>query len=55
MPAARIWGPVGGQVTLETTALAKLTVHWPWGEDQVFTGLSSDRYWKLTEGEAKPK
>jgi hypothetical protein len=27
----------------------RVTVHWPWGDQQQWTGLSADRYWKLVE------
>jgi hypothetical protein len=29
-----------------------LTVYWPWGGSQKFTGLKSDGYWRLVEGDA---
>jgi enediyne biosynthesis protein E4 len=33
----------------------RLTVRWPSGKSQTWTGLAPDRYWKLTEGEEKPE
>lgn len=36
-------------------AVTKATVYWPSGKVQEFTGLTVDGYWKLIEGEAKPK
>ena len=35
--------------------VGKVTVHWPWGGAEVFTGITADRYWKLAEGEGKAK
>ena len=29
----------------------QVTVFWPWGEEQRWTGLAIDRYWQLVEGE----
>jgi len=29
-------------------AVGRLTVHWPWGQQQSWEGLRIDRYWKLT-------
>ena len=31
----------------------KVTVVWPSGKDQTWTGLEVDRYWRLSEGEEK--
>jgi enediyne biosynthesis protein E4 len=36
-------------------AIKQVTVQWPWGESQEFAGLTGDRYWTLTEGEAGPR
>jgi hypothetical protein len=33
----------------------KLTVTWPNGEKQTWTGLAVDRYWRLTQGETEAK
>jgi hypothetical protein len=33
----------------------RVSVAWPWGEEQQWEGLSSDRYWKLSEGEPKAR
>jgi hypothetical protein len=27
----------------------RVTIRWPWGEQQQWTGLTTDRYWKLVE------
>jgi hypothetical protein len=35
-----------------TTAVDRVTVVWPWGEEQHWDGLAIDRYWQLREGEA---
>src|SRR5262249_62386448 len=32
----------------------RLTVVWPSGEAQQWSGLAADRYWRLTEGEQQP-
>jgi hypothetical protein len=37
----------------ESDRVGRVTVTWPWGEDQHWDGLMSDRYWKLVEGEAE--
>ena len=31
--------------------VGRVTVTWPWGEEQSWDGLTAGRYWKLTEGE----
>jgi enediyne biosynthesis protein E4 len=31
--------------------VGRVTVSWPWGEEQHWDGLAADRYWKLVEGE----
>jgi enediyne biosynthesis protein E4 len=33
-----------------TGAIDKLTIKWPSGQEQVFTDLKTDRYWRITEG-----
>lgn len=33
----------------------RLTVRWPSGKTQTWEGLAVDRYWTLTEGDAKPE
>ncbi|HJZ57138.1 MAG TPA: ASPIC/UnbV domain-containing protein, partial [Gemmataceae bacterium] len=33
----------------------RLTVRWGGGGEQHFDGLTADRYWRLTEGEAEPR
>jgi hypothetical protein len=37
----------------EADKVDKVTVYWPSGKDQTWTGLAVDRYWRLTEGEAE--
>jgi hypothetical protein len=32
-------------------SVGRLTVVWPWGEEQHWDGLAVDRYWRLAEGE----
>jgi hypothetical protein len=32
--------------------IGRLTVVWPWGQEQHWDGLTIDRYWRLVEGEA---
>jgi hypothetical protein len=39
----------------ETEKVGRVSVLWPWGEEQHWEGLSVDRYWRLTEGEAAPQ
>lgn len=34
--------------------VGRLTVRWPSGKSQTWTGLAVDRYWKLREGEERP-
>jgi hypothetical protein len=38
-----------------TGAIDKLTVKWPSGQEQVFTDLKTDRYWRITEGKQEPQ
>jgi hypothetical protein len=33
----------------------KVTVFWPWGEEQHWDELAIDRYWQLVEGEAEAR
>jgi hypothetical protein len=33
----------------------RITVFWPWGEQQQWEGLAVDRYWRLTEGDLKAR
>jgi hypothetical protein len=35
----------------ETQQVQRVTVIWPWGEEQQWQGLTTDRYWRLMEGE----
>ena len=35
----------------DTSRVGRVTVTWPWGEEQSWDGLMSGRYWKLVEGE----
>ncbi len=30
----------------------RVTVYWPWGAEQHWTGLAGNRYWRLVEGDA---
>jgi hypothetical protein len=39
----------------KSTKIDKLTVAWPSGEEQVWTDLTVDRYWRLVEGEKDGK
>jgi hypothetical protein len=34
-----------------TARVGRVTVVWPWGEEQHWDGLTVDRYWRLVEGE----
>jgi hypothetical protein len=31
--------------------VGRVTVKWPWGDEQQWEGLTADRYWRLAEGE----
>ena len=33
----------------------RVTVRWPWGEEQHWDGLAIDRYWKLAEGDSNAR
>jgi enediyne biosynthesis protein E4 len=33
----------------------RVIVSWPWGEEQQWEGLTSDRYWRLVEGEPEAR
>jgi hypothetical protein len=33
-----------------TPQVGRLRVRWPWGEEQTWEGLQSDRYWRVTAG-----
>jgi hypothetical protein len=35
--------------------VGRLTVRWPSGKSQAWTGLAVDRYWKLREGEEQAR
>jgi enediyne biosynthesis protein E4 len=35
----------------ESGGVGRLTVVWPWGQEQHWDGLGRDRYWRLTAGE----
>jgi len=37
------------------TKVNKVTVYWPGGRTQEFTGLQPGRYWRLLEGEPAPR
>jgi enediyne biosynthesis protein E4 len=37
------------------STVMKATVYWPSGQSQIFTGLATNGYWKLVEGEANPR
>jgi enediyne biosynthesis protein E4 len=37
------------------STVGKVTVYWPSGKSQEFTGLKPDQYWRLSEGEAAPQ
>jgi hypothetical protein len=39
----------------EADKIDRVEVTWPWGETQIIEGLESDRYWRVTEGEASPQ
>jgi hypothetical protein len=38
-----------------TAEAGRLTVRWPWGQEQSWDRLPADRYWRLTEGEKQPR
>ncbi len=35
--------------------VGRVTVFWPWGDEQHREGLTTDRYWRLVEGESRPE
>jgi hypothetical protein len=35
--------------------VGRVTVYWPWGDEQRWDGLSVDRYWRLTEGQSEAR
>jgi hypothetical protein len=35
------------------THIDRLTVKWPWGQQQQWTDLAIDRYWRLAEGKTE--
>ena len=39
----------------DTDRVDRVTVNWPWGEQQRWEGLASGRYWKLVEGEKEAR
>jgi hypothetical protein len=39
----------------EADGVDGVTVFWPWGEEQHWDGLPTDRYWRLLEGEREAR
>jgi hypothetical protein len=37
----------------DTEQVDRVTVFWPWGKEQRWEGLATDRYWRLEEGELR--